>query len=212
MTSPKESRPSWRNGRRRSKEPELEPHPIRLVVTDDLRRSRLTVFFRLILVIPHYVWLYLWGIAACFAWIAAWFAALFTGRVPDGLHGFLASYLRYQTYVCAYLYLLADPFPPFSSSAGYPVSLEVDPPERQSRWVTFFRGILAIPALLIGTVLSYLLGLLAFLAWFACLFTGRMPEGFENLGAYCLRYYEQMYAYLYLLTSRYPSLSSPTLI
>jgi hypothetical protein len=41
----------------------MEPHPIRLIVTDDLRRSRLTVFFRLLLAIPHFVWLLLWGIA-----------------------------------------------------------------------------------------------------------------------------------------------------
>ncbi len=188
----------------------MEPHPIRLVVTDDLRRSRLTVFFRLILAIPPYIWLGLWGIAAFFAWFAAWFAALFAGRVPEGLHGFLASYLRYHGQVYAYMFLLADPFPGFGSSDGYPVGLEVDPPERQSRWATFFRGILAIPALLIAYVLLYLLELLAFLAWFVCLFAATMPEGFENLGIYCLRYYQQTCGYLYLLTQRYPSLSSPT--
>ncbi len=188
----------------------MEPHPIRLVVNDDLGRSRLTVFFRLFLAIPPYLWLALWGIAAFFAWIAAWFVALFTGRVSEGLHGFLASYVRYATHVYAYMYLLSDPFPGFSSTAEYPVTLEIDPPMQQSRWVTFFRGIIAIPALLIATVLIYLLELLAFLAWFVCLFTAKMPEGFENLGAYCLRYNEQASAYLYLLTPRYPSLSSPT--
>ena len=31
--------------------------PIRLHVTDDLQRSRLTVFFRLPLAFPHFVWL-----------------------------------------------------------------------------------------------------------------------------------------------------------
>ena len=36
--------------------------PIRLTVADDLRRSRLTTFFRLLLAIPHIVWLLLWGI------------------------------------------------------------------------------------------------------------------------------------------------------
>jgi len=80
----------------------------------------------------------------------------------------------------------------------------------QSRWVTFFRVILAIPALLIAAVLLYLLELLAFLAWFVCLFAANMPDGFENLGLYCLRYYQQALGYLYLLTQRYPSLSSPT--
>lgn len=190
----------------------MEPHPIRLVAGDDLRRSRLTVFFRLILSIPPNIWLALWGIAALFAGIAAWFVALFTGRVSEGLHNFLASYLRYATHVYAYMYLLADPFPGFTSTGQYPISLEVDPPQRQSRWVTFFRCILAIPAFLIATVLIYLLELLAFLAWFVCVFTGKMPEGFENLGVYCLRYNQQSSAYLYLLTPRYPSLSSPTAI
>jgi len=187
----------------------MEPHPIRMVVTDDLRRSRLTVFFRFFLAIPPYIWLSLWGIAAYVAWIVAWFAALFTGRVPEGLHNFLASYLAYHGEVYAYFYLLANPWPGFSPSSEYPVSLEVDPPERQSRWATFFRGILGIPAVLIATVLMYLLEVLAFLAWFTGVFGGRMPDGFENLGVYCLRYYQQTWAYLFLLTERYPNLSSP---
>ena len=67
-------------------------HPIHLVVTDDLERNRLTVFFRLLLAIPHFVWLLLWGIAVWFAVLAAWLVGIFTGRVPDGLHGFIASF------------------------------------------------------------------------------------------------------------------------
>src|SRR5690606_24946810 len=39
-------------------------HPVRATVADDLRRNRLTVFFRLLLALPHLVWLALWGIAA----------------------------------------------------------------------------------------------------------------------------------------------------
>jgi hypothetical protein len=38
--------------------------PARITVDDDLRRSRLTVFFRLLLALPHIVWLYLWSFAA----------------------------------------------------------------------------------------------------------------------------------------------------
>ena len=33
---------------------------MRLVVTDDLRRSRLTVLLRLLLGVPQLIWLYLW--------------------------------------------------------------------------------------------------------------------------------------------------------
>ena len=59
-------------------------HPIGLIVEDDLKRSRLTVFFRLLLAIPQAIWLSIWGIAVYVAVIVAWFAALFTGRVPVG--------------------------------------------------------------------------------------------------------------------------------
>ena len=95
-------------------------HPIGLIVTDDLRRSRLTVFFRLLLVIPHVIWLYIWGIAVGFAVLFAWFAALFTGRVPQGLHDFNAGFLRYSTRVTGYVFLLADPWPPFSARGSVP--------------------------------------------------------------------------------------------
>ena len=186
-------------------------HPIRLVVTDDLTRSRLTVFFRWILVIPHAVWLTLWGIAAFVAVLAAWVVALFAGAVPLGLHNFIAGYVRYATHVNAYMYLLANPFPSFSGRQGsYPVDLEIDPPAPQGRLGVFFRLILAIPAGILSSVLSYVVEVIAFLGWFVCLFLGRMPEGMRNLGVYCLRFQQQTYAYVLLLTSRYPSLAGGT--
>src|SRR6266446_5766026 len=123
----------------------LPAHPIGLIVTDDLRRSRLTVFFRLLLVIPHLIWLEIWGIAVTFTVVFAWFAALFTGRVPQGLHDFNASYLRYSTRVTGYIFLLADPWPPFSASQPYPIDVRVDPPQQQDRPTVFFLIFLAIP-------------------------------------------------------------------
>ena len=179
--------------------------PIRLPVADDLRRSRLTVFFRLLLAIPHLVWLTLWGIAVFFALIANWFATLFRGTSPAGLHRFLASYLRYQTHVFAFLQLVANPFPGFSGRPGsYPVDLEIDGPEPQNRWVTGFRIFLAIPALMMASALAAAAYLAALYSWFHGLFTGRVPRGLRNLGAFQLRYQAQTYGYVYLLTSRYP--------
>ena len=131
-------------------------HPIRLVVTDDLQRNRLTSFFRLILAIPHIVWLALWSIVALLAAIANWFATLVNGKSPEGLHSFLATFLRYQTHVYAYLLLIADPFPGFGGKPGYPVDIEIDPPQPQNRWTVGFRLILAIPAFIISGILGYL--------------------------------------------------------
>jgi hypothetical protein len=180
------------------------PHPIQLVVTDDLRRNRLTVFFRWLIAIPHFIVLSLWSIVAEIAIVVAWFAALITGRVPTGLHNFIASWLRYATHVYAYAGLLADPFPPFSGSEEYPVDLQIAPPLPQGRWKTFFRIILAIPALIIAGVLRYLGFAVAVIGWFASLFLGRMPKGLRDTGAWTLRVDQQTYAYLALLTDRYP--------
>jgi hypothetical protein len=181
------------------------PHPVRLRVEDDLRRSRVTVFFRLLLFIPHYVWLALWGIAVTLAVIVNWFATLVTGRSPLLLFRFISTYLRYQTHAYAFVTLIANPFPGFLGRPGsYPIDLEFDSPEPQHRLKTLFRIFLAVPALFVGFALDSLLFIAAFLGWFAALGTGRMPTGFRNVGAWAIRYGAQVNAYFYLLTDRYP--------
>ena len=181
-------------------------HPIRLVVNDDLQRNRLTVFFRLILAIPLFLWFTLWAVIATLALIVNWFATLATGRSPDGLHGFLATFLRFTTHVRAYVLLIADPYPGFTGREGsYPIDLEIDPPEEQNRLTVFFRIILAIPALLLTNILSNLSQLLAVFSWFIALITGRVPEGIRNFAALAMRIETQTWAYVMLLTGRYPS-------
>lgn len=184
---------------------QLPRHPVRIVVDDDLERPRLTVVFRMFLVIPHVVWLALWGIAVIFAAIAAWFAALVTGSVPDGLHRFLSAYVRYSTHVIAFLYLVGRRFPGFTGEPGsYGIDVEIDPQEPQNRWKTLFRLVLAVPAMALGSALDGVALVIAFLGWWYALATGRMPEGLRNLGAACLRYSAQVFAYVLLCTERYP--------
>ena len=133
-----------------------EPHPVGLVVEDDYRRSRLTVLLRLILGIPHYVWLFLWTILAIVVTVINWFATLIFGRPPSWAHRFLCAYIRYGVHLSAYMFLVADPYPGFMGEAGsYPIDVSLpDEPQRQNRWKTLFRLILAIPAYLIGGVLG----------------------------------------------------------
>ena len=180
--------------------------PISLNVEDDLKRSRLTVGFRILLAVPHIVWLVLWGIVVVFAAIANWFVALFGGRPSEALTRFLAAYLRYETHVLAYVQLVANPFPGFVGAAGsYPVDPDLPgAPEAQSRVVTGFRIFLAVPALLVASALGGAAFVAALLSWFYALARGEVPRGLRNLGAYALRYSAQTYGYLYLLTDRYP--------
>jgi hypothetical protein len=182
---------------------------VRLRVDDDLRRSRLSVFFRLVLVIPHFVWLYFWALAFFAVVVFNWLATLFAGRSEADVHSFMGRWVRYTTHIHAYLLLAANPWPRFSGKPGtYPVDLEIDPPEPQPRLVTLFRIVLVIPAYVFSAVLGTVAQVLAFVGWFVCLVLGRIPKGMRDLIAYCIRYQAQTYAYLFLLTSRYPSLAS----
>ncbi|HEX8856188.1 MAG TPA: DUF4389 domain-containing protein, partial [Thermoleophilaceae bacterium] len=183
----------------------LPEHDVNLRLTDDLQRTRLTVFFRLFLAIPHFIWLALWGIAVFFALIVNWFVTLFSGTPSDSLHRFNSRYLRYQAHVFSFFLLIANPFPGFTGEPGtYPVDVELPAPRRQNRWVTGFRIFLWLPAAVLTGVLDNVAWLIAFFTWWYAMFTGRAPEGLRNLGAYVIRYYAQANAYLYLITDRYP--------
>jgi hypothetical protein len=146
-----------------------------------------------------------------FTVIANWFVTLFAGRPAEELHRFNAAYARYLTHNSSYLYLVANPFPGFTGQPGsYPVDLHVAGPERQNRWKTGFRLILALPALLINSAISNALVFVAVFAWFVGLIKGEIPAGLRNLGVFALRYNGQLFAYLALLTDRYP-FSGPSL-
>ena len=128
--------------------------PVRLIVRDDLERSRLTVVFRLFLAIPLFVWVTLRGIAAFVVAFVNWLAVLIQREVPPSLHEFVANYVRYATQVSAYVFLAANPYPWFRCQSDYPVDVAIDPPVQQGRWGGFFRLLLALPALAIATALG----------------------------------------------------------
>jgi hypothetical protein len=182
----------------------LPPHPVRLELADDGRRSRLTTAFRLLLTLPHLVWLALWTVAAFLAAIANGVVALVRGRSAAPLHRFLAAYVRYTAHVTAFACLVANPFPGFAGTPGYPVEVSIGSAERQNRWITLFRTFLVLPALLLAGALTGVLVVIAFLGWFAALATGRMPSGLRNLGAVAVRYLAQTNAYWFVVTDAYP--------
>jgi len=90
-------------------------YPVELAIVDpEGPRPRLTVFFRVLLVIPHYVALFFVFLAWCVTTIVAWFAILFTGAYPASVYQFGVGALRWRMRVEAYTLLLVDEYPPFS--------------------------------------------------------------------------------------------------
>ena len=132
--------------------PSADLHPIGLIVTDDLRRSR-------------------------------------TAR----LH--------------SYILLLANQFPGFANGHPEPIDARSGRPAAQSRVAILLRLFLAIPAILLAYVFRIVNNVVAFLAWFYCLFTGRMNEGMRNISAWLFRCDVQTFGYIFLLTAVYPSLA-----
>jgi hypothetical protein len=151
------------------------------------------------------VWLLLWSLLVLLVLPVTWVAALVVGRAPRPLQQFLAAYLRYLAHLDAFLYMVGDPFPGFTGAPGsYPIDVTIELAGRQSRPVTLFRLVLALPAAIIAAAYGGALFVIAVLGWFAALFTGRMPPGIRDLGAAGIRYSVQTYAYLFLVTDRYP--------
>jgi hypothetical protein len=75
----------------------------------------LRLFFQFIYVlIPHGFCLFFRLIASAFVMFIAWWAVLFTGQYPKGMHEFVVGTLRWSTRVSLYLSFLTDKYPPFS--------------------------------------------------------------------------------------------------
>jgi hypothetical protein len=184
-----------------------EQHAVTLSVEGPRQQRRWTVALRIILFIPHYFLLGAVGTVASIAAVIAWFAALFTGRLPDGIRTFLAGYLQYQARVSAWAYqLLTDEYPPFELQLGssYPINVEVPPADRLSRSSIFFRFILVIPSMMLLAFAMFGLMIAAVVVWLIVLIAGRMPTSLFWAEAAILRYQVRVYGYAFMLTSEYP--------
>jgi hypothetical protein len=93
------------------------PYPVTFEIVDPAGpRNRLSVAFRLIMAIPHFVVLVFILIAAAVLTVIAWFAILFTGNYPAAFHDFAVGAMRWELRVEAYVYLMVDEYPPFALS------------------------------------------------------------------------------------------------
>jgi hypothetical protein len=185
---------------------EQELAPVLVTFAAPSLQSRLTVLVRIILVIPHLVVLAVLGIAAYLVAIVGWFGALFTGRLPGFAADFLAGYLRWQTRVSAYAFLLTGDYPPFSlADADYPARVAVQP-GRLNRLAVLFRIFLLIPCGIVQAILSYgALTIFQLVSWVLALITGRLPDPVYQAMAAVLRYQARTLGFAWMLTSAYPA-------
>ena len=174
---------------------------------EQLRRRRLTTLLRAVLVVPQQIVLAVWLVLVPPAAAIAWLAALIDGRVPPWLIRFLSAFLRYRGQVTGWFYLLSDRYPDPLHTRDHPFAIVVPGRHRQRRLVTLFRLPLALPAIVLWSVLDVVLTLVAIASWFVAVVLGRTTAGLQELGTFCLRYQLETEAYLLLLTGTYPRLA-----
>jgi len=195
-------------------------YPVTLTVEYPDRLSRgwllLKVFFGYLYVwIPHGIILALYEMAAGIVTFIAFWAILFTGKYPRGMFDFVVGFVRwfYNVYTY-YIYLLRDEYPPFSNeqSASYPVTLDVEYPERLSRGWVVLKGLLGwlyvgIPHGIILGLYGIVVSIVTFIAFWAILFTGKYPRGMFDFVVGYMRWSLNVTAYLMLLRDEYPPFS-----
>lgn len=90
-----------------------------LTVESAPRRSRILallgfVSLKNLLLLPQWVvFVFVYLAAAVTAWVGFWIV-LFTGRMPPGLHAFLAGTVRWNVRIGAWSWGLCDRYPPFA--------------------------------------------------------------------------------------------------
>ncbi|HWD53601.1 MAG TPA: DUF4389 domain-containing protein [Acidimicrobiales bacterium] len=170
------------------------------------RQRRWTVLIRFLLAIPQLIVIAILAVATEVVAIIGWFGALFMGRLPEWVHTFIGGFLRWQARVNAYCFLLTDQYPPYEfADEPYAARPLLPGPGPLNRLAVFFRIVLAIPASVLGALVSYGLSIpLLFITWLIMVCTGQMPASLYGAYAASIRYQYRLSAYLFLLTSEYP--------
>jgi hypothetical protein len=184
------------------------PYPVHFDVRYPDKLSRLLIFVKWLLAIPHLIVLYFLYAVAGLIWLIAFFMILFTRKYPDGMFKFSEGVFRWYANVTAYLLLMRDEYPPFTLDAStYPVTFDVEYPETLNRWLPLVKWLLIIPHYLVLIFLGLAAYAVTFVAWFAILFTGSYPKAMFDFNVGVLRWAQRVNAYHCLMRDEYPPFS-----
>jgi len=179
---------------------------VRLLVEPARPQRRVTVAVRLVLAIPLLLIAGVLSTAALAVIVIAWFAALFTTRVPSGIAELLEQVLQYLARTYGYIGLLSGDYPPFDIDDGgeYAIELEIDRPDTFARVAVLFRALLQLPALVVAQVASTGVFIVLLPLWVITLVLGRLPDPAHKALSSVLQYQLRTYAYIGLVTTEYP--------
>ena len=169
-------------------------------------RNRGTVAIRLILAIPHLLVMGAWNYFVGLLAVIQWFIVLFTGRRNEGIWNMQNQWLGYATRVMTYAGLMHDEFPPFGTDAGaVPVQYGFGYTAEANRLSNALRMFWVLPAAIVTMIFVFVAEILVIIAWFAVLFTGKMPRGLFDFMLKAHRQAIRTQSYGGLMTDTYPN-------
>jgi len=145
--------------------------------------------------------------------LIAFFAILFTKKIPRAIFDMAVMTMRYDWRVSTYALWMREAYPPFDFTpasddrGGDPAALSIEYPEELNRWLPLVKWILAIPHFVVFALLLVAGIFVGFAAFFAVLFTGRYPAGMRTFIVGVNRYSTRLVAYVGFLRDEYPPFS-----
>jgi hypothetical protein len=182
-------------------------------------RNRLTALFRIILVVPAFIFVSSFapataysddaiGIFAGLLALPAALAIIVRQIYPSYVLAFNEALLSLQTRVDVYLVLLTDEYPSIEENDIVSVTFPEVDAKQLNRWLPLIKWLLAIPLYLVGIVYIIYAALLTVLGWFSILFTGNYPEVCAEGVVGTIAYWNRVVGYaLLLVTDEYPTFS-----
>ena len=179
-------------------------------------RNRKTAFFRLILSLPLFAFLYLfqqfssgneWNTLVLALPVAA--ALIVRNVYPSWLLSFNHAVLEFGTRIAAYVLLLTDEYPTFERNPKIAVIFpDVEGGKKLNRWLPLVKWFLAIPLYIVGFVYSVFAFVALVLAWALTSLSGTFPAWAGELILNTLKFWNRVYGYaVALVTDEYPSFS-----
>jgi hypothetical protein len=131
---------------------------------------------------------------------------LFRQKYPRWWFDWNLELQRFGNRVAAFLTLMDDRYP--STTDQQSVRLDYEYPDAArdlNRWLPLVKWFLAIPHFIVLVFLDIAVLVVAVVAWFAILFTGRYPRGMFGFVEGVIRWHNRVVAYaLILVTDQYP--------
>ena len=169
-------------------------------------RNRLTVAFRIVLVIPALIVLAVLNSTRALLFLPPLLLILFRNKYPRWWFDWNLQLLRFENRVSSYLLLLRDEYP--STDEEQAVHLDIGYPDvaaELNRGLPLVKWLLAIPHYIVLAVLGIAVAVLAIIGWFIVLFTGQLPPWLFDFIVGVLRWSNRVTGYAYILvTDIYP--------